>query len=189
MKKYSFLDKFRLTDRFKEGKVSLIIDNIIDADEKKSVIEEGRYYEFSDGERIHTKWAVGDSVVVMSSYRDEGLDERIFGNSQGWMRKQCANPKYMLNHFVVDRVRCVRVQDITEEEFLRMGVTKTPNGLYHLGGECGGFEQSYRELLKRYFDKISRVPYAMNPWVVLYDITPCVAVRLEEVKYLKEIEQ
>lgn len=174
MKKFSFADKFRLTDRFKEGKISIILDKVIDPDGKDSVQRRGRYWDFSDGESFHARFDEGDVVVVMSSYRDEGLDPRIFGESSGWNNKQMANAKYMMNHFVVDRVRCVRAQDLTEEEVLKAGVQRNPAGLYFVGGACGGHEATCREMFERLFNKMFKVVYAENPWVIVYDITPVI---------------
>lgn len=174
MKKFSFADKFRLTDRFREGKITVILDKVIDPDGKDGVKRDGRYWEFSDGDRIHARFDEGDSVVVMSSYREEGLDPAVFGESPGWSDKQQANPKYMLSHFIVEKVRCVRVQDLTEEEVLRAGVQKNAGGLYFVGGACGGYEETFQRMHERLFNRLSKVVYQDNPWVIVYDVTPVV---------------
>lgn len=175
MKKVKLLDKFRLTDRFMEGRISLLVDMAVDAEGKDGVVRDGRYFEFSDGERVHCRFTEGDCPVVMMSYEKAGLDRNIFGNSKGWHNKLAADALYMPHKMVIEGVRCVRVQDLTEEEVLRAGVTKNRGGLYLVGGDCGGLEEDWRLMYARLFDKMFKAPYALNPWVIVYDVTPVIA--------------
>ena len=176
MKKISLLDRFRLTDRFMEGRISLVLDKAIGSEGKDSVERDGKYWVFSDGERVHCRFSEGDSLPVQMSYERAGLSRDVFGSAPGWHNKLCASPKYLPHRMVVEGVRCVRVQDLTEEEVLRAGVTKNRGGYYLVGGECGGAEEDWRKMFERLFNKMFRKEvYAMNPWVIVYDVTPVIA--------------
>lgn len=177
MKKISLLDKFRLTDLFMQGMVSMVMDQAIDAAGKESVKEDGRYFEFSDGERVHCRYAVGDALPVMMSYAQAGLDYKVFGNTKGWSDKKSAEAVYMPHKLVVEKVRCVRVQDLTEEDALRTGVHKNAGGYYMVGGNCGGAEPDWRVMFARFFDMLLGKPYALNPWVIVYEMKPVVVGR------------
>ena len=177
MKKISLLDKMRLTDRFMDGQLSIVVDAAVDPDGKDSVERDGKYWKFSDGERVHCRFSEGDVLPVVMSYQRAGLDERVFGTSRGWNDKRCVNPKYMPHKMEVERVRCVRVQDLTEEEALKAGMKRNMGGLYMVGGGCGGCDEDWRKMFARMMDFQFRVPYAMNPWVVVYDMKPIIVAR------------
>lgn len=177
MKKISLLDKMRLTDRFLEGRLSLVVDMAIDPAGKESVERDGKYWKFSDGERVHCRFSEGDVLPVVMSYQRAGLNEGVFGFSQGWNDERCVNPLYMPHKLEVEKVRCVRVQDLTEEEALRTGMTKNKGGFYFVGGNCGGADEDWRKMFARMMDMQFKVPYAMNPWVVVYDMKPIIAAR------------
>ena len=172
MKKIQLHDKFMLTDRFLEGQLSMVADMSIAPDGKNSVQEDGRYFRFDDGERVHCRFAAGDVVPVVMSYSKAGLSEQIFGQCPGWTDKRCVNPAYMPYKLEVVKVRCERVQDLTEEDVLRMGMVKNAGGLYMVGGKCGGTEKDWRKMFSRMFDMMFKVPYGLNPWVILYDMKP-----------------
>lgn len=174
MKKVCLDDKFCLTSKFLAGEIGILMGKVVDATGKDSVKEDGRYYEFSDGERVHTRWAVGESVSVAMSYQKAGLDKDVFGETPGWRDKSRVNPAYMPHRVVIEDVRCMRVQDLTEEDVLKMGVHKNPAGYYMFGGDCGGSDLDWRVIFRWYFDKVSKVPYLLNPWVIVYDVTPVV---------------
>lgn len=174
MKRYSFIDKFRFTDRFLEGKIKVILDKVVDAEGKDSVKQDGRYFEFSDGERVHCRFAEGDKVAVVMSYQNAGLDESEFGNMEGWKDKRKVNEKYMPYHFVVENVRCVRMQDITEEEALKAGLQKNAGGTYMVGGECGGFQKDWKKMFAQLMGLQFRFLYKDNPWVIVYDVKPVI---------------
>lgn len=163
-----------MTGKFLAREISLVIDKVIEPEGKSGVVQDGRYFEFSDGERVHTRWAVGDSIAVAESYEKAGMDVRVFGGLPGWRDKSRVSARYMPHRFVVERVRCVRVQELGEEDALRAGVKKNEGGKYLVGGDCGGWTDGWREMFARMFDIKGKVPYALNPWVIVYDITPVI---------------
>lgn len=163
-----------MTDRFMEGRLSLVVDMAIDPDGKESVSRDGKYWVFNDGERVHCRFSEGDSLPVVMSYQRAGMDASVFGNSRGWSDKRCVNARYLPHRLVVEGVRCVRVQDLGEEDVLKAGVRKNQGGFYVVGGECGGAEEDWREMFGMMFDRMFKVPYALNPWVVVYDMTPVI---------------
>lgn len=174
MKKIRLLDKLAMTGKFMAGEISLVMDMAIDPEGKESVERDGKYWVFSDGERVHCRFSEGDSVPVMMSYEDAGLDYSVFGGMKGWNDKKSADARYMPHKFVVDGVRCVRVWDFTEEDAVRAGIVKNRGGLYRFGGDAGGFEVDWKVMLRRVVDKMFKVPYMLNPWIVLYDMTPVI---------------
>lgn len=174
MKKINLLDKFAMTNKFLKGEISLVVDVAIDADGKDSVERDGKYWVFSDGERVHCRFSEGDSVAVMMNYRDAGLDPKVFGDTPGWSKKPCANEKYMPHKMVIEKVRCIRAQDLTEDEVLRAGVYKNAGGNYMVGGTLGGWTDDWRDMFGRLFNRMFKVLYRDNPWVIVYDVTPVV---------------
>lgn len=174
MKKINLLDKFAMTNKFLKGEISLVVDMAIDADGKESVERDGKYWVFSDGERVHCRFSEGDSVAVMMSYQKAGLDEKVFGSTPGWSRKPCANEKYMPHKMVIEEVRCVRVQELTEEDALRAGVYKSSSGIYMVGGTLGGWSSDWRDMFGQLFNRMFKVLYQDNPWVIVYGVTPVV---------------
>lgn len=177
MKKIRLLDKLVMTNKFMMGEISMIMDMAIDSQGKESVERDGKYWVFSDGERVHCRFSEGDSVPVMMSYDKAGLDYSVFGGMKGWNDKKSADARYMPNKIVIDRVRCVRVQDFTEDDALRCGIVKNKGGLYRFGGEAGGMEEDWRVMLRRVVEKMFKVPYLLNPWIVLYEVTPVIVKR------------
>lgn len=175
MKKIRLLDKFAMTVKFLRGEISLVMDVAIDAEGKESVVRDGQYWEFSDGERVHCRFSEGDVVAVMMSYHDAGLDQSVFGETPGWTKKMCVNEKYMPYKMVIDKVRCVRAQDLTEEEALRAGLHRNPAGYYMAGGDCGGTCKDWKEMFRNLFNRMFKVMYHENPWVIVYDVTPVIA--------------
>lgn len=174
MKKINLLDKFAMTNKFLKGEISLVVDMAIDADGKDSVERDGKYWVFSDGERVHCRFSEGDSVAVMMNYRDAGLDPKVFGETPGWSKKPCANEKYMPHKMVIEKVRCIRAQDLTEDEVLRAGVYKNAGGNYMVGGTLGGWTDDWRDMFGQLFNRMFKVLYRDNPWVIVYDVTPVV---------------
>lgn len=175
MKKKCLDDKVNMTSKFLSGEIGLILDRVIAPEGKDSVREDGRYFVFNDGERVHSRYYPGEGVAVAMSYRDAIMDREVWGHTAGWTDKSQVNANYMPYRFVVERVRCVRVQDLTEEDVLKAGVRRNAGGNYYVGGVVGGFDSDWRVMFSRLFDRRSKVPYALNPWVIVYDVTPVLA--------------
>lgn len=174
MKKIKLRDKFVMTNKFLKGEISLVMDVAIDAEGKQSMARDGKYWVFSDGERVHCRFSEGDSVAVMMSYQKAGLDEKVFGGTPGWTDGRVVNEKYMPHKMVVEKVRCVRAQDLTEEEALRAGLYKSRSGIYMVGGSCGGWSKDWREVFRDLFNRMFKELYEDNPWVIAYDVTPVI---------------
>ena len=174
MKKISLLDKFAMTNKFLAGEISLVVDMAIDAAGKDGVERDGKYWVFSDGERVHCRFSEGDSVAVLMSYQKAGLDPRVFGETPGWTKKPCVNEKYMPHKMVIEKVRCVRTQDLTEEEVLRAGLHKNAGGNYMVGGTLGGWSDDWRDMFGQLFNRMFKVLYQDNPWVIVYEVTPVI---------------
>ena len=174
MKKIRLLDKFSMTNKFLRGEISLVMDEVIESEGRESVERDGKYWVFSDGERVHCRFSEGDSVAVMMSYEKAGLDPAVFGRSAGWRNKLCVNEKYMPHRMVVEGVRCVRACDLTSEDALRAGVYRNAGGYYMVGGACGGSSRDWKTVFMELFDRMFKVLYRDNPWVIVYDVTPVV---------------
>lgn len=168
MKKMRFPDKFRLTDRFLEGRISLVVDKVIPSDGRSDVVRDGKYWEFSDGTRVHCRYSEGDCVAVMMSYSRAGLSREQFGGMDGWTNPLKVRAEYMPHRMVVERVRCVRSSGLGEDEVLRAGVTRNGGGYYMVGGRCGGVSLDWREMFRRMY----RIGKEDDPWLIVYDVTP-----------------
>lgn len=172
MKRIRFNDALLQTRKFVDGELSVIVDVAIDPAGKESVERDGQYFVFSDGTRVHCRYSEKDCVAVVMSYKNAGLPERVFGMMRGWNDRRFVDALYMPHRFVVEKVRCVRVQDLTEEEILRAGVRKNAGGKYMAGGVAGGVYGSAVGAWKALYCQMLRVPYALNPWVIVYEVTP-----------------
>lgn len=174
MKKFYLNESCLLLQKFLSGEISEIIDRVIPAEGKEWVKQDGRYFEFSDGDKRHCRHAVGDSVAIAMSYAQAGMDEKVFGQTAGWRDRSRVNASYMPHHAVIEGVKCVRVQDLTEEDALRIGLRKNSGGTYFAGGAMGGFNKDWRVMFRGLFDKVYGEPYDLNPWVIVYEVTPVV---------------
>lgn len=175
MKKITLSDKFRLTDRFMEGRLSLVVDAAVLPDGKASVVRDGRYWVFSDGERVHCRFSEGDSLPVVMSYERAGLDPSVFGGMPGWKDARRADARYLPHRLVVEKVRCVRVRELGEGDVLRAGIVRNSGGMYMAGGRCGGMDRDWRRMYASLFWQTFGVRYERNPWVVVYEMTPVLA--------------
>ena len=175
MKRIRLNEALLQTGKFLSGELSFLLDVAIDPAGKESVERDGQYFVFSDGTRVHCRYKEGDSVAVMMKYRDAGLPEKIFGPTRGWNDRRYVDVLYMPHRFVVEKVRCVRVQDLTEEEILRAGVRKNAGGKYVAGGVAGGAFDTPQEMLRLIYTHLFKPPYALNPWVIVYEVTPLLA--------------
>ena len=175
MKKIRLKDKFAMTNKFLKGEISLVMDIAIDASGKDFVARDGKYWVFSDGERVHCRFSEGDSVAVMMSYQKAGLDEKVFGGTPGWTNGLLVNERYMPHKMVVEEVRCVRAKDLTEDDALRAGVFRSRSGMYMVGGTIGGWSKDWRAIFMELFNRTFKILYKDNPWVIVYRVTPVVA--------------
>lgn len=171
MKKINLPDRYLMTKKFLRGEICVVVDKSIPADGKDSVERDGRYWNFSDGTRVHCRFDEGDRVAVLQSYRDAGLPKCKFGDCLGWTKKVSVNPKYMPTAMVIDKVRVMRVKELTDAEMCKSGVI--PAGKkWQIGGEIGGAENTPAESFARMFNRRFSELWDENPWVVVYDITP-----------------
>lgn len=173
MKKHRFRNATVMIQKFLSGELRLLIGESVVA-EGGDAVRDGRYFVFGDGSRVHCKYVEGDKVAVMMSYKEAGLSAEQFAMSRGWSDRRYANALFMPHHFVVDKVRCLRVRDFSEEDMLRSGVFKNGGGYYMVGGDVGGIEKNAVDVFRRMFDRYSSVPYELNPWVIVYDIIPLI---------------
>lgn len=175
MKRIRLNDTVCLTDKFMSGNLTLILDDVIDSEGCDLLERDGKYFLFSNGKNVHCRFSEGDSVAVMMRYRDTGLDQKVFGDNRGWNDRRYVLPEYMPHRFVVEEVRCVRAQDLTEEEILRAGISKNLGGRYLAGGRVGGAEDTAQGMFHKLFNFLFKIPYQKNPWVIMYEVTPVLA--------------
>lgn len=171
MKKINLPDRYLMTKKFLRGEIGVVVDKAISADGKESVARDGRYWVFNDGEKVHCRFDEGDRVAVLQSYRDAGLPRERFEDCLGWTKKVSVNPKYMPTAMVIDKVRVMRVQDLTDAELCKAGVI--PAGRrWQVGGDIGGAEDTPAEIFARMFNRKFKELWEENPWVVVYNVTP-----------------
>lgn len=158
--------------KYLSGEIVWLLDGVLPGEGRESCRVVGRYAEFGNGERWHFRFAVGDQVAVMMSYRDAGLSERLFGSEPGWSDAKRAEAVYMPHRFVVEGVDCVRARELGEEVILGSGVKRNAGGLYIVGGRVGGVFRDLRDAFAARFDAQFREGYASDPWVMVYKIKP-----------------
>jgi len=173
MKKVRFSGRFGLLQKYLSGEIVWLLDGVLPSAGRESCRMVGRYAEFGSGERWHARFAVGDQVAVMMSYRDAGLSEGLFGSEPGWLDGMKAEARYMPHRFVVESVACVRASGIGEDVMLGSGVKRNAGGMYLVGGRVGGVFRDLRDAFAARFDAQFREgAWSSDPWVMVYGIKP-----------------
>ena len=136
MKKIMFNDKFGLTKAVLEGRKTqtrrivtepyqtligarrqiLISVNKIKDKEKigKDLTEMGSNY---------SSYKVGDVVAIAQSYKD--CAKLGMQDTPGWTNKMFVRSDLMSHHIKIERIRVERLQDISEEDCLAEGISKS----------------------------------------------------------------
>lgn len=152
-----------------------------------------------NGVRLHdggyhykTKYKVGEIVAVAQNYfltydeskwetgiwYNEFADGSDITNHAGWINKMFVKAEYMPHRIRITGIKCERLQDISDEDCFREGISElwyesTDTTTYGYADEKKGTAVEFdtpRKAFAALIDKVSgRGTWASNPWVVVYE--------------------
>lgn len=145
-----------------------------------------------NGVRLHdggyhykTKYEVGEVVAVAQSYEAAGFDPgycieggQFAQKHAGWHNKMFVKPALMSHQIRITGIRCERLQDISDEDCFREGISEswyesTDTTTYGYADEKKGTAVEFdtpRQAFAALIDKVSgRGTWKSNPWVVVYE--------------------
>lgn len=152
-----------------------------------------------NGVRLHdggyhykTKYKVGEVVAVAQNYfstydeskwengiwYNEFADGSDITNHAGWINKMFVKAEYMPHQIRITGSRCERLQDISDYDCFREGISEswyesTDTTTYGFADEKKGTAVEFdtpREAFAALIDKVSgRDTWKSNPWVVVYE--------------------
>ena len=180
MKKIMFNDKYGLTKAVLEGRKTMTRRFA-----EKVLVEDIDQHLVWTGEFKKPKYKVGEVVAVAQSYKDAGFDGEAEADSwaakceypgnwntlPGFANKMFVQSEFMPHQIRITDVRVERLQDISEEDCLREGITK-PNlwRPHNYTAEGLGYFEEAREAFATLIDKISgNGTWESNPWVFVYE--------------------
>lgn len=184
MKRISFKDSggLNLTQAVLSGRKTMTRRAVIEQVEKDAMVYAGGKSEFT---RVkfeyvlkHSPYKVGDVVAIQQAYKDiptiivnSSYDYHVLSKSAGWTNKMFVNAKYMPHHIRITDVRVERLQDISDEDCLREGVSVVID-THEITCYCFGESDEYYTASKAFaalIDKVSgRGTWDSNPLVFVY---------------------
>lgn len=141
----------------------------------------------ADGAQINNilpKYKAGEVVAVAQAYRDainplDWVNTLIYKNEPGWTNKMFVGADLVPHHIFINAVRVERLQDISDEECLKEGISKSSApGQYYVDGlqrpmHNDGVLRSFtspRDAFAALIDKVSgKGTWESNPWVFVYE--------------------
>lgn len=202
MKKIMFNDRYGLTDAVIEGRKTMTrrlvpwslteqwIEFVSDAPSVGGVYVHESEKDFY--ERETPRYKVGEIVAVAQNYfstydeskwengiwYNEFADGSDITNHAGWINKMFVKAEYMPHRIRITGIKCERLQDISDEDCFREGISEswyesTDTTTYGYADEKKGTAVEFdtpREAFAALIDKVSgRGTWESNPWVVVYE--------------------
>ncbi|WP_368155253.1 hypothetical protein [Alistipes onderdonkii] len=196
MQKIMFNDRYVLTDAVIEGRKTVTRRIIYGIDFPVNMVmgrvlpdKEGKIYAVANGENIIVKlrYKVGEVVAVAQSYNEATREfphlattlvgHDILGSELGCTNKMFVRADLMPHQIRITRIRCERLQDISDAECMKEGVrvefAKNGRPMYYYF-DIKRWRQVWfdtpREAFASLIDKVSgRGTWDRNPWVVVYE--------------------
>ena len=196
MQKIMFNDRYVLTDAVIEGRKTVTRRIIYGIDFPVNMVmgrvlpdKEGKIYAVANGENIIVKlrYKVGEVVAVAQSYNEATREfphlattlvgHDILGSELGCTNKMFVRAEVMPHQIRITRIRCERLQDISDAECMKEGVrvefAKNGRPMYYYF-DIKRWRQVWfdtpREAFASLIDKVSgRGTWDRNPWVVVYE--------------------
>lgn len=200
MKKIMFNDCYGLTDAVIEVRKTMTRRLIPDEffgltwdTRGNTLVYENEYGDFIDVRLSkYTRYKVGEIVAVAQNYfstydeskwesgiwYNEFADGSDITNHAGWLNKMLVKAEYMPHQIRITGIRCERLQDISDEDCFREGISEswyesTDTTTYGYADEKKGTAVEFdtpRKAFAALIDKVSgRGTWASNPWVVVYE--------------------
>lgn len=197
MQKIMFNDRYALTDAVIEGRKTVTRRIIYGIDFPVNMVmgrvlpdKEGKIYAVANGENIIVKlrYKVGEVVAVAQSYNEATREfphlattlvgHDILGSELGCTNKMFVRADLMPHQIRITGIRCERLQDISDEDCFREGISEswyesTDTTTYGYADEKKGTAVEFdtpRKAFAALIDKVSgRGTWASNPWVVVYE--------------------
>lgn len=150
---------------------------------------------FSDNTIATSQFNFCESVAVAQRYSDifapnkilyrsvgDGYREERADAQKGWDNKMFVAPNLMPHYICIDKVRCERLQDISEEDCMKEGIKKVDSTSIVLadmfyfycdyGQSVAGYYNTAREAFADLIDKVmGKGTWESNPWVWVYEFT------------------
>lgn len=202
MQKIMFNDRYGLTDAVIEGRKTMTrrlvpwslteqwIEFVSDAPSVGGVYVHESEKDFY--ERETPRYKVGEIVAVAQNYfstydeskwengiwYNEFADGSDITNHAGWINKMFVKAEYMPHRIRITGIKCERLQDISDEDCFREGISEswyesTDTTTYGYADEKKGTAVEFdtpREAFAALIDKVSgRGTWESNPWVVVYE--------------------
>ena len=196
MQKIMFNDRYVLTDAVIEGRKTVTRRIIYGIDFPVNMVmgrvlpdKEGKIYAVANGENIIVKlrYKVGEVVAGGQSYNEAAkgfphlattlVGHDILGSELGCTNKMFVRADLMPHQIRITRIRCERLQDISDAECMKEGVrvefAKNGRPMYYYF-DIKRWRQVWfdtpREAFASLIDKVSgRGTWDRNPWVVVYE--------------------
>lgn len=199
MKKAFFNDRYQQTDAVIEGRKTRATQIMAGIDFPVNMVmgrvlpdKEGKIYAVANGENIIVKlrYKVGEVVAVAQSYEQIGANPQhyisrpdidgyqIISMCPGWRNKMFVRAELMPHQIRITGIRCERLQDISDEDCFREGISEswyesTDTTTYGFADEKKGTAVEFdtpRQAFAALIDKVSgRGTWDRNPWVVAYE--------------------
>lgn len=202
MKKIMFNDRYGLTQAVIEGRKTMTrrlvpwslteqwIEFVSDAPSVGGVYVHESEKDFY--ERETPRYKVGEIVAVAQNYfstydeskwengiwYNEFADGSDITNHAGWINKMFVKAKYMPHQIRITGIRCERLQDISDDDCFREGISEswyesTDTTTYGFADEKKGTAVEFdtpRQAFAALIDKVSgKGTWKKNPWVVAYE--------------------
>ena len=179
MKKIMFNDRYGLTQAVIEGRKTMtrrIVPTKTRLRRALAVIHDEPHGSEQEEYLKSACYKVGEIVAVAQNYRSCG-NYHVPKEHPGWSNKLFVLPALMPYQIRITRIKCERLQDISDEECLREGIRQfTPNfpknfPIYPTHFVIGDIlKDTPRKAFAALIDKVSgRGTWASNPWVVAYE--------------------
>lgn len=179
MKKIMFNDRFGLTKSVLEGRKTIT---------RRAVPEElleciTWYAQEDDAEiiyrlRANSTYKVGEVVAIAQAYEDiynDAYHMGLYCRTAGWTNKMFVRAERMPHHIKITNVSVERLQDISDDDFLREGLIYSPVGVNNYGfysekDNCVYYFYTPRAAFAALIDKMcGKGIWESNPMVWVYE--------------------
>lgn len=138
---------------------------------------------------LQTTYKLGEVVAIAQSYNsfyDDTYNPVLFPVGAGWNNKMFVKPELMPHQVRITGIKCERLQDISDADCMKEGVSGSYIGFFVPGIKCKDWEKEShvetedgnvwklfptpRRAFASLIDKVSgRGMWDRNPWTVVYE--------------------